>query len=143
MNETQQQEQWNRWLKRYWQNRLEGVPKPLESDEIKRMMDWLPYLKGVFSEAVELAIQMPQSESGGKRESWVIFALQDRSDLLETHPEATAKLVLYVRPSLPPTDLASGHQKQIQRKLIAKLLQAPLPPDLKTKLQELDAQLIN
>ena len=103
MNETQQQEQWNCWLKRYWQDRLDGVPKPLESDEIKRMMDWLPHLKGVFSEAVEMAIQMPQSESGGKRESWVIFKLES-SDLPEMHPEATAKLVLYMRPSLPPTN---------------------------------------
>ena len=140
MNETQQQEQWNRWLKPYWQDRLDGVPKPLESDEIKRMMDWLPHLKGVFPEAVDLAIQMPQSESDGKRASSVIFALED-SDLLEMHPEATAKLVLYVRPSLPPTDLAYGHQKQIQRELIGRLLQSPLSPELKTKLQELDAKL--
>ena len=144
MNETQQQEQWNCWLKRYWQTRLEGVPKPLESDEIKRMMDWLPHLKGVFSEAVEMAIQMPQSESGVKRESWVIFKLES-SDLPEMHPEATAKLVLYMRPSLPPTNtnLAYGHQKQIQRELIGRLLQSPLPPELKTKLQELDAQLMS
>ena len=80
MNEPQQQEHWNRWLKRYWQTRLEGVPKPLEPDEIKRMMDWLPHLKGVFSEAVELVIQMPQSESGGKREGLVIFKLESSRD---------------------------------------------------------------
>ena len=121
MNETQQQEHWNRWLKRYWQDRLDGVPKPLESDEIKRMMDWLPHLKGVFPEAVELAIQMPQSEAGGKRASLAIYDLE-RSYLLELHPEATAKLVLYIRPSLPPTDLAYGHQKQTQRELIHRLL---------------------
>ena len=142
MDETQQREQWNRWLKRYWQNRLEGVPKPLESDEIKRMLDWLPDLKGVFPEAVELAIQMPQSGAGGKRASLAIYDLE-RSNLLEMHPEATAKLVLYMRPTLPPTDLAYGHQKQTQRELIDKLLQSPLPLELKTKLQELDAQLMN
>ena len=140
MNETQQQEQWNHWLKPYWQNRLDGVPKPLESDEIKRMMDWLPRLKGVFPEAVELAIQMPQSEAGGKRASLAIYHLK-RSNLLEMHPEATAKLMLYMRPSLPPTDPAYGHQKQIQRELIGRLLQSPLPLELKTKLQELDAKL--
>ena len=142
MNETQQQEQWNRWLKPYWQDRLDGVPKPLESDEIKRMTDWLPHLKGVFPEAVDLAIQMPQSESGGKQTSSVIFELE-RSDLPEMHPEAAAKLVLCIRPSFPLMDLADGRQKQIQRKLIDKLLQSSLPPELKTKLQELDAQLIN
>lgn len=142
MNETQQQEQWNHWLKPYWQNRLDGVPKPLESDEIKRMMDWLPRLKGVFPEAVELAIQMPQSEAGGKRASLAIYHLK-RSNLLEMYPEATAKLMLYMRPSLPPTDPAYRHQKQTQRELIGRLLKSPLPPELKTKLQELDAKLIN
>ena len=140
MNETQQQEQWNRWLKRYWQDRLEGVPKPLESDEIKRMMDWLPHLKGVFSEAVDLAIQMPQSESGGKRASSVIFELE-RSDLPEMHPEAMAKLVLYMRPSLPPTDLAYGREKQIQRELIGRLLQSDLPPELAEQFQEIRLRL--
>ena len=142
MNETQQQEQWNHWLKSYWQDRLDGVPKPLESDEIKRMMDWLPHLTGVFPEAVDLAIQMPQSESGGQRASLAIYDLEG-SDLPEMYPEAMAKLVLYIRPSLPLTDLAYGHQKQVQRELIAKLLQSPLSPDLKTKLQELDAKLTN
>ena len=114
MNETQQPEQWNHWLKSYWQDRLDGVPKPLESDEIKRMMDWLPHLTGVFPEAVDLAIQMPQSESGGQRASLAIYDLE-RSDLLEMHPEAMAKLVLYMRPSLPPSDPTYGHQKQTQR----------------------------
>ena len=140
MNETQQQEQWNRWLKPYWQDRLDGVPKPLESDEIKRMMDWLPHLKGVFPEAVDLAIQMPQSESGGKRASLAIFELE-RSNLLEMHPEATAKLVLYMRPSLPPTDSAYGREKQIQRELIGKLLQSDLPPELAEQLQEIRLRL--
>ena len=140
MNETQQQEQWNRWLKRYWQDRLDGVPKPLESDEIKRMMDWLPHLKGVFPEAVDLAIQMPQSESSGKRASEVIFELE-RSDLPEMHPEAMAKLVLYMRPSLPPTDSAYGREEQIQRELIGKLLQSDLPPELAEQLQEIRLRL--
>ena len=140
MNETQQQEQWNRWLKPYWQDRLDGVPKPLESDEIKRMMDWLPHLKGVFPDAVDLAIQMPQSESGGKRANSVILKLE-RSDLPEIHPDATAKLVLYMRPSLPPTDSAYGREKQMQRELIGRLLQSDLPPELAEQLQEIRLRL--
>ena len=46
MDEARQQNYWQHWLKCYWQNRLDGIPKPLESDEIKRMMDWLPHLTG-------------------------------------------------------------------------------------------------
>ena len=131
MDETQQQEQWNRWLKRYWQARLEGVPKRLESDEVKGMLDWLPYLKEVFPEAVDLAIQMPkiQCNAGG-----MLYRLK-KGDLPNTYPEAMTRLVLYL--DLFPYAWYEG------RELIRRLLQSPLPPELKTKLQELDAQLMN
>lgn len=129
MDETQQQEHWNRWLKRYWQNRLEGVPKRLESDEIKRMMDWLPHLTGVFPEAVDLAIQMPEVQWNA---GWMLHRLE-KGELPDAHPEAMARLVICL--DLPHYAWYEG------RKLIAKLLQSPLPPDLKTKLQELDAKL--
>ena len=33
LDESQQQEWWNVWLKDYWKNRLEGVPCPLEDRE--------------------------------------------------------------------------------------------------------------
>ena len=131
MNETQQQEQWNHWLKPYWQDRLDGVPKPLEPDEIKGMLDWLPHLTGVFPEAVDLAIQMPQSEwnAGG-----MLYRLK-KGDLPNTYPEAMTRLVLYL--DLSPYAWYEG------RELIRRLLQSPLPPELKTKLQELDAKLTN
>ena len=38
------QEWWDRWLKRYWKNRVEGIPKQLEASEIEAMLDWLPRL---------------------------------------------------------------------------------------------------
>ena len=117
MDETQQQEHWNRWLKPYWQNRLDGVPKPLEPDEIKRMMDWLPHLTGVFPEAVDLAIQMPQSE-------WKRVEL---GNLRPREKRATR--------DAPRSDGKVGASYK------AIPLQSPLPPDLKTKLQELDAKL--
>ena len=134
MDETQQQEQWNRWLKRYWQNRLEGVPKPLESDEIKGMLKWLPHLTGVFSEAVDLAIKMPkiQWDAGG-----MLYGLE-KGDLPDAHPEAMARLVIY----LGQSDLLRYNLSQ-GRELIDKLLQSNLSSELKQELKELDAQLIN
>ena len=75
---------WRCWLKRYWQNRLEGVPKPLESDEIKGMLKWLPHLTGVFSEAVDLAIQMPKIQWNAGE---MLYRLE-KGDLPNTHPEA-------------------------------------------------------
>ena len=132
MDETQQREQWNRWLKCYWQNRLEGIPpKPLESDEIKGMLNWLPYLAGVFPEAVELAIQMPKPQL---LES-VLYSLE-RSGLPEMHSEAVARLMVYLGQSdLPRYNLRQGRQ------LIDKLLQSDLPPELAEQLQEIRLRL--
>ena len=62
MSEHQQKEWWDRWLKQYWENRLQSVPAPLDDGEIETMLDWLPHLTSVFSEAVELAIQMPKAQ---------------------------------------------------------------------------------
>ena len=135
MDETQQQEQWNRWLKCYWQNRLEGIPpKPLESDEIEGMLDWLPYLTGVFPEAVDLAIQMPKIQWNAGE---MLYRLE-KGDLPNTHPEAVARLVIHLGQSdLPSYAWYKG------RELIGRLLKSPLPLELKTKLQGLDAKLIN
>ncbi len=60
MDEVEQQEWWKRWLKRYWENRLQGMLDVLEASEIAYMLSWLPHLTAVFPEAVELAVQMPR-----------------------------------------------------------------------------------
>ena len=135
MDETLQQEQWNRWLKHYWQNRLGGIPpKPLESDEIKGMLEWLPHLTGVFSEAVDLAIQMPKTQwnAGG-----MLYRFE-KGELPNTHPEAVARLMIY----LGQSDLLRYNLSQ-GRELIDKLLQSNLSSELKQELKELDAKLIN
>ena len=48
MDDAQQIKQWNRWLKSYWEGRLQGKPTPLEADEIKVMLESLPTLQAVF-----------------------------------------------------------------------------------------------
>ena len=135
MDEARQQNYWQHWLKRYWQNRLEGIPKPLESDEIKGMLEWLPHLTGVFSEAVDFAIQMPKIQWDAGE---MLYGLE-KSDLPNTHPESLTRLVIYLGQSHSTHAMLRYQAKE----LIGKLLQSPLPPELKTKLQELDAKLIN
>ena len=64
MDEAIQQEWWQRWLKRYWKNRLQGSAGwQVESGEVAHMLNWLPHLSTVFPEAVDLAVQMPQIPS--------------------------------------------------------------------------------
>lgn len=50
---------WRRWLKQYWLNRVDGVPRQLTAGETAAMFDWLPRLSSLFSEAVETAVRMP------------------------------------------------------------------------------------
>ena len=59
MTEDERREWWRRWLKRYWEGRLQGVPVALDPSETEPMLGWLPLLSADFPEAVELAIRMP------------------------------------------------------------------------------------
>ena len=128
MDETAQQELWQRWLRQYWENRLQGVPAAaLESGEIKNMLNWLPHLTAVFPEAVDLAVQMQEAQL---ENCWVIDRL-NKSDLSQRHPEALAKLLIYLRECNLPNYRISG------RELIDKLLQLDISPERKEKLEEI------
>lgn len=98
LNEEQQQEQWQKWLNEYWQNRLQGIPAPLEGNEIKEMMEWLQRLTAVFPDAVELATRMPQ----------VVFEHLSvgydlkKSELPVRYPNAVSKLLIHLMQSESP-----------------------------------------
>ena len=51
---------WQRWLRRYWEDRLQGVPQRLCAEEIDTMLNWLTLLEPVFAQAIDIAIQMPR-----------------------------------------------------------------------------------
>ena len=97
MNDSQQQEWWERWLKHYWENRLKGVPRLLDDGEIGIMLCWLPDLKTVFPEAVALAVEMPpvQLTNSSANSGRVVYMINE-SDLWQSYPEAVAKLVIHL-----------------------------------------------
>ena len=130
-NSEQQKKWWQHWLKRYWENRLQGVPAVLESSEVERMLDWLPHLTSVFSEAVDLAVQMPQTplENCG-----VTYELSD-SDLLQNHPEAVAKLLIYL------WKCDRRYARYPGQKIINELLPLNISSELKRELEEIKVQL--
>ena len=135
MTETKRQEWWQRWLKCYWKNRLQGVPAVLDPGEVAQMVDWLPHLTSVFSEAVDLAVQMPQ---GSLKDSWIIADLNasDENSLWQGHPESVAKLLIYLWKS----DLPEYSWDSVQQ-LIDKLLPLVISPERKRQLQEIRIQL--
>ncbi|GAB3419002.1 DUF4020 domain-containing protein [Massilia agilis] len=115
---------WERWLKRYWQQRLDGVGSPLDAREIAKMLDWVAHLGDMFAEAVAMAVQAPHLVLD---HSSLLVALR-QSDLVVQFPEAAAQLLIYlcdcVREYLVP-DLA-----RIAQRL------PPLPSDVDRRLRE-------
>lgn len=133
MDAAQQQKWWRRWLERYWKNRLQRVPAPLESGEVEHMLGWLPDLTAIFPEAVALAIQIPQVPL--QHGYGLIDKLGKSDSLVQKHPREVAKLLIYLGQSDLP-----GHGWYKGRELIDKLLQSELPQELKQELKELKAQ---
>jgi len=132
MGETGQQEWWQRWLKPYWENRLQGVPAVLERVEVEHMLDWLPYLGPVFAEAVDLAIRMPKIEL---HRSSLISRLK-RGELARRCPEAVARLLIFLAETGSPPYIWYG-----AREIIDELLQLGLSSELEDGLNELIAKL--
>lgn len=83
---------WERWLKRYWKLRLDGVGAPLDNREIAKMLDWLAHLDDVFDDAVAVAILAPRVVLD---HSSLLLALRE-SELVVQFPEATAQLLIYL-----------------------------------------------
>ena len=90
MSDAEQQELWNRWLRHYWENRVDGVPTPLEDVEVEWMQNWLPQLHSLFAEGVKLALRMPSS---GAHASRLIRRLKE-GDQCEREPTAVADLLI-------------------------------------------------
>ena len=134
MDEVTQQEFWQRWLKQYWENRVQGVPAVLESGELENMLNWLPHLTAVFPKAVDLAVQMPTDIP--LQNCRVIYEI-NKSDLWQRYPNEVTKLVIYLsKCKLPNSIWFLGRME-----LIDKLLKQDISSEQKQKLQEIKIQL--
>ncbi len=131
-DEAAQQELWQRWLKQYWEHRLQGVPAILEPGEIKNMLNWLPHLTAVFPEAVDLAVQMQIPQDISLQNRGMIYEI-NQSDLWQHYPEEVAKLLIY----LFECNLRYPKLKE----LINKLLQRNISPKRKQELKKIEVQL--
>ena len=128
MSDAEQQELWNRWLRHYWENRVDGVPTPLEDVEVEWMQNWLPQLHSLFAEGVKLALRMPSSGAHAFR---LIRRLKE-GDQCEREPTAVADLLIQMANSKSATRPFFGW-----RELIERLMQTDLTADRRQSLQEL------
>lgn len=127
LSEEQQKEQWNKWLKDYWQKRLQGIPLPLDDSEIKEMLEWLTQLTAVFPEAVELAIQMRKAKFDHVS---IGYSLRE-GELVDRYPNDVAKILIYILELDCPSYIQFGIQE-----VINKLRKANLPSDIWASLEE-------
>jgi hypothetical protein len=132
VGDSNRQEWWQRWLKHYWEDRVQGVPSTLDAVEIEAMLNWLPLLKGVFAEAVGIAMRMPKVPLQHGR---VIHGLKE-NEIVKLYPESVAKLLLYLEATSP-----SGFFWFGSRDIIKQIVDCGLPPDLETKIKELEAKI--
>ncbi|KKZ14308.1 MAG: hypothetical protein TQ37_01460 [Candidatus Synechococcus spongiarum 15L] len=130
LDENSQREWWKVWLKDYWNNRLQGIPSPLENAEISIMLEkWVIHLQGVFPEAVSTAVQM--NPVNLEKCSRLLHHI-DQSNLIDCHPNDLARFLIHLGKSdhLP---LSWKHSPNVPRKLLKK----GLPEELDQELREL------
>jgi len=134
LDENSQREWWKVWLKDYWNNRLQGIPCPLENAEISIMLEkWVIHLQGVFSEAVSMAVQM--NPVNLKEWSRLLHQI-DQSNLIDCHPNDLARFLIYLGQS---DHLPSFWKDDL--KVLRKLLGKDLPGELVQDLRELIARI--
>ena len=131
MADPQKVELWNRWLKRYWQNRLVGKPAPLTQKEIEEMLRWPRDLTVVFDESVDLAVAMPNT---ALKHLGISGFIVDK-DLAQRFPDGAAKLIEYLdRSETSPWD---WHDTQ---PVFEALLQSEITVELKGRIQDIQAR---
>jgi len=125
MEEPAKLQLWDRWLRHYWENRLDGVPKRLDEAEILHMLNWLPHLGKAYPSAVTLALRFNPVSI---RHSHLLFEFTE-TDWCMTYQMETAELLIY----LCKCPMSSFHAQDL-RKVSAQL--NDLPSDLRGRLDE-------
>ena len=92
LGEARQSEWWSIWLKGYWENRLQGVPAPLDDTEVEAMLDWTTLLSAVYPQAVDVAVQM---RAVPLQRGTIIYRI-GKTELVNQFPEAVAKFLIHL-----------------------------------------------
>ncbi len=124
MQQAAKQQLWNGWLRRYWQDRLQGVLAALDEAEIRKMLEWLPHLGDAFPDAVALAVRFPAIRI---EHSHVVFELRE-SDLVTRYAVETAELLIYL------ANCGVGYHAADLQEIDARL--PPIPAQVRSRVDE-------
>ena len=84
---------WDGWLKRYWETRLVGKPRPLSAKEAEEMVDWALSLGARMPDAVRLITQRMQGLVHFEYASF-LFRMHSKHTV-KSQPQASAELLLF------------------------------------------------
>jgi hypothetical protein len=90
-DEQMKESTWSRWLRKYWQKRIESSPLPIAPEEAGEMAILTLVLKSHFAEAVEL-VRSGTPPTFGRRMFY--YQLSD-AKISSEHPVATARLLAF------------------------------------------------
>jgi hypothetical protein len=105
---------WERWIWRYWTERLTGVPRPLSAEEKQGMVTWAKRLGPVFPNAVELVRATPVS----LEKTRLIFYDFQTSDLVTLYPTPTAHLIEHIITHISELPYECGFVDKAVRRLL-------------------------
>ena len=104
---------WKRWLKKHLENRTNNKPiKPTEI-ELQEYLEWLPHLREVYDEAVDIMCKglLP------KEIGLLFFEDLITSNLPETNPESTCRLLIELCRNGSKPEWRDGSLKKIRKML--------------------------
>ena len=89
---------WDRWLALYWDRRNYGDPRPAGETEIRTIVEWLPSLRVVFTQAVARAVALSAPEFQYTN----LYARLLKRNIQESNPVQLLELLLHLMPAIPP-----------------------------------------
>jgi hypothetical protein len=120
---------WDRWLKNYWEMRLQGIPRPLSQKEATEMVCWSLSL----GQRIEDAGQLVQQMRGKVQFEYPDLLYRvDKKGIAKSQPCTTAELLLFFLESGPKFFHASEHVERVWTDLKAD----SVPPELLRRIRE-------
>jgi hypothetical protein len=116
---------WDRWLKRYWRQRNEGLPVAWDAGEVAQMVEWLAELDVVFAEAVDVVCNGPHPQF----EHTSLFRDLLMTDLPSSRAEAVTKLLIHLT---SPESAVPRYLCRNLEALLDRLIAAAVPSHLLT-----------
>jgi hypothetical protein len=119
---------WNRWLRRYWDERVLGRPVRLDQDELCQMARWPVRLGKVMRDAVDLLMKSPKMR--------LQYPLTDKEigkleAVCETFPDSVADYLLIVL-----RGLNHPYEKKAVRQIVASLETANVDSEKLTSIRD-------